>query len=279
MKRMWSRSFSSDLSGYRPSAFRKLVRDGFHRLPTAGVCNGFLQANVLIIPDAHAHDFEKFCEQNSQPCPILEVLPAGEWKTKIIAKDADIRTDIPNYLVMQGEKTTQVIDLLDVWNSECVTFFLGCSFSWEEELMSHGVEMRHVKESVNVSMYATNIALQTCGAFEGNMVVSMRPIQQNQVDFVTETTAKYPKAHGGPVHAGNPHDIGILDLSKVDYGSTVSIEVGETPMFWACGVTSSRVARNAVQKQKIPWAFCHAPGSMFVADVPLEDVERICGTA
>jgi uncharacterized protein YcsI (UPF0317 family) len=36
-------------------------------------------------------------------------------------------------------------------------------------------------------------------------------------------------------------DIGILDISKSDYGDAVNINDDEMPVFWACGVTPQAV--------------------------------------
>jgi uncharacterized protein YcsI (UPF0317 family) len=36
------------------------------------------------------------------------------------------------------------------------------------------------------------------------MVVTMRPIPEAQVQLVGELTARYPHAHGRPIHAGDP---------------------------------------------------------------------------
>ncbi|MEJ2724600.1 MAG: DUF1445 domain-containing protein [Deltaproteobacteria bacterium] len=38
---------------------------------------------------------------------------------------------------------------------------------------------------------------------------------------------------------------------------------GETPVFWACGVTSNLAANSA----SLPLVVTHAPGHMFVSDM------------
>ncbi|MNY60253.1 hypothetical protein D3C86_1967840 [compost metagenome] len=42
------------------------------------------------------------------------------------------------------------------------------------------------------------------------------------------------------------------------------IERGEIPVFWACGVTP----QAAVMASGVPFAVTHAPGHMFITDVP-----------
>jgi uncharacterized protein YcsI (UPF0317 family) len=65
---------------------------------------------------------------------------------------------------------------------------------------------------------------------------------------VSQITGQYPAAHGAPVHVGDPAEIGIADARVPDYGDAVSIKDGETPVFWACGVTP----QNALVQAKVP---------------------------
>ena len=95
------------------------------------------------------------------------------------------------------------------------------------------------------------------------MVVSMRPLPSGLIVKAVNVTAAMPKVHGAPVHIGSPEEIGISDVTKPDYGDSVTIKEGETPVFWACGVTP----QNAVMQSKPPIAITHAPGHMFITDV------------
>jgi uncharacterized protein YcsI (UPF0317 family) len=82
------------------------------------------------------------------------------------------------------------------------------------------------------------------------------------VDSAVAISARYPLAHGAPVHVGDPEAIGIRDLTRPDYGDAVSIAPDEVPLFWACGVTPQAVALKAAPELLIT----HAPGSMFLTD-------------
>lgn len=42
--------------------------------PTAGMCAGYAQANLVILPKKYADDFKEFARKNPKPCPILEVV-------------------------------------------------------------------------------------------------------------------------------------------------------------------------------------------------------------
>ena len=46
----------------------------------------------------------------------------------------------------------------------------------------------------------------------------MRPIPQDRLVDAIAITARYPMAHGAPVHVGDPRAIGIDDLSRVGWG-------------------------------------------------------------
>ena len=147
-----------------------------------------------------------------------------------------------------------------------MSFLMGCSFTFEEALIRAQIPMRHIEDGTNVSMYVTNMQTRSAGVFSGPMVVSMRPIAHSQVVKAVQVTSRYPDVHGAPVHIGNPEAIGIRDISKPDYGDPVEIRENETPVFWACGVTPQAVA----EKSRPSLMITHAPGYMFVTDIPNE---------
>ena len=92
----------------------------------------------------------------------------------------------------------------------------------------------------------------------------MRPFSPADALQATQITAKLPQVHGAPIHQGDPATIGIRDLSQPDFGDAVPVQEGEIPVFWACGVTPQAVLMQA----KLPLAITHAPGHMFVSDIP-----------
>jgi uncharacterized protein YcsI (UPF0317 family) len=77
-----------------------------------------------------------------------------------------------------------------------------------------------------------------------------------------------PLAHGAPVHIGDPQEIGIMDLSKPDFGEAVTIQEGEVPVFWACGVTP----QAAIMAARPTLALTHSPGHMFITDMRDSDI-------
>jgi uncharacterized protein YcsI (UPF0317 family) len=246
-----------------PRELRLAAREGSFNEPTSGHAPGFLQANLMIVPQQHAFDFLLFCQRNPKPCPLIEVMEPGAREPRC-APGADIARDVPGYRVYRdGELESERADVGDMWRGDFVSFLIGCSFSFEDAVMKAGIPLRHVDEGRNVAMYRTNIACQSAGPFSGEMVVSMRPIKSRDVAKVVEISGRFDVAHGAPVHVGNPGAIGIADLSRPDYGDAVRIDDDEVPIFWACGVTPQWVA----QKSRLPLCITHAPGKMFVTDV------------
>lgn len=254
-----------------PLAFRQLIREGKFTEPTSGYCPGYAQANLIILPKEEAYDFLLFAQRNPKACPLLEVTDVGERLTKYVAKDCDIATDFPKYWIYRdGVKVEEVTDISSYWQDDFVAFVIGCSFSFESEMIDAGIEIRHNTMGCNVPMYITNIDCVPAGRFSGKMVVSMRPIPSNQLVKTVTVTAALPKVHGSPIHIGDPKEIGITDVAHPDFGDPVEIRPGETTVFWPCGVTPQSIVMNV--KPKL--AITHAPGHMLVTDVKNVDLKE-----
>ena len=163
----------------------------------------------------------------------------------------------------------EVEDVSSYWRDDLVAFVIGCSFSFESELIEAGIEQRHNTMGRNVPMYLTNVDCISAGSMHGKMVMSMRPVPYNQVVKATQISGAIPKVHGAPLHIGDPAAIGIEDISKPDFGDPVDIYEGEVPMFWACGVTPQSV----VMTSKPPFAITHAPGHMLITDTKNVDLK------
>ncbi|MDQ6773863.1 MAG: putative hydro-lyase [Candidatus Dormibacteraeota bacterium] len=250
-----------------PAGLRASIRAGAWTSSTAGLCPAHQQANLVVLPAADAAAFAAFCSRNPKPCPVIEVLPPGEWTPVRSAPEADIRTDVPGYRVyLEGRLAERPSDLRELWRPDLVSFLLGCSFTFEHALAEAGLPLRHVAAGTTVPMFRTSIRCTSAGPFAGPLVVTMRPVAPERLADVLELSARYPHAHGTPVHAGDPAAIGIADLDRPDYGDPVSVEAGEVPVFWACGVTPQAVAREARPALMIT----HEPGRMFVTDLPRE---------
>jgi uncharacterized protein YcsI (UPF0317 family) len=259
-----------DLRRVAGSVVRQACRNGDQTGPTPGLALGYVQANLVIVPRDLAFDFLLFCQRNPKPCPLLDVTEPGSAEPRFVAPGADLRTDLPRYCVYEnGELVAEPTDLSAYWRDDLVAFLLGCSFTFESALLGAGVPVRHVECGCNVSMYRTNLACRPAGVFHGPMVVSMRPLTPAQAVTATRVCSRFPRAHGAPVHFGDPEAIGIRDIARPDFGDPVEIRPGEVPVFWACGVTPQAVAVQA----KPPLLITHKPGHMFVTDLRDTDLE------
>ncbi|MFE4240682.1 putative hydro-lyase [Peribacillus butanolivorans] len=253
-----------NLSQATPAELRAMIRNNELIKPTAGMANGYAQANLAILKKEHAFDFLLFCQRNPKSCPLIDVTEIGSPIPKFAAQSGDIRTDIPKYRIYKyGELVEEVTDISDYWEDDMVGFLIGCSFTFEHALLNNDIAIRHIEEDCNVPMYKTNISCIEAGIFHGKMVASMRPIPQQDVVRAAQVTSRFPAVHGGPIHIGDPGAIGVSNIQQPDFGDAVTIREGEVPVFWACGVTPQSIAMET----KPAIMITHAPGHMFITDI------------
>lgn len=261
---------TSDLTD--PVAVRRLIRTGAHIGPTTGLGCGALQGNLVILPQAEASEFLRYCQQNPRPCPLLAVGAPGDPSLPTLGRDIDIRCDVPRYRVWRnGVLEAEPTDITDLWRGDLVSFLIGCSFSFEDALIAAGLPVRHSAAGRNVPMYRTSIVTRAAGRFGGPLVVSMRAMPAADAIEAVRICGDFPLAHGAPVHLGDPSLIGIADIDVPDYGDPPVIEPGDLPVFWACGVTP----QAAIEAARPALALTHAPGHMLVTDIPAARAERI----
>ena len=99
-----------DFNLIEPKEIRKIIRNGDFIQPTSGLCRGYAQGNLVILPKANAYDFLLFSQRNPKPCPILDVSEVGRKEVTRIAKGSNIATDIPLYRIY---KEGVLVDELD----------------------------------------------------------------------------------------------------------------------------------------------------------------------
>jgi uncharacterized protein YcsI (UPF0317 family) len=252
-------------------ALRARCRSGEFDGVTTGYAPGMVQANLVILPAKWADDFQRFCELNPKPCPLLGMTERGDPMLPDLGEDIDLRTDLPRYNVFRnGEKTDEVTDLRDLWQDDFVGFALGCSFSFEEALLKAGLPLRHLDAGMPVPMYRTSIETVPSGPFKGPMVVSMRPFQPADAIQAIAITSRCERVHGAPIHFGDPAAIGIADIGHPSWEETPPMQPGDVPVFWACGVTP----QVALEQARPPIAITHTPGRMLVTDLLNADLAR-----
>ncbi|XP_059817087.1 D-glutamate cyclase, mitochondrial isoform X5 [Hypanus sabinus] len=196
------------LASMVPATARNLIRvRRFHASTTSAVSQGYKQANIVIVNKKFADDFEKFCLANSGALPLLYRSKPGEWGAPPLSSNSDIRTDCLRYRKYEkGIFTGYLKNLMQYTEhlKEMVTFYVGCSYSFESAVLEAGVPIRNVEQRCNVSMYRTNIQCARVGGFQCNTVVSMRPIPVDKLDVAVQVSHCMVDAHGAPIHIGHP---------------------------------------------------------------------------
>ncbi len=189
------------------------------------------------------------------------------------------RTDLPCYTIWKnGIRIAETPDLRQfetIWDN-FVTFYIGCSSTFDFALLNNGVEIPNV---LDIPCYRSNILCLPVGPFKNvEMSVSMRTIAKHQLEKAIMISSQYPNYHGAPIHIGDPTRIGI---------SSVNVPDGYVATFWACGMTvndvisaASKFLNYLLSSMIIVFlfssfiepelAFTHYPGAMFVADIKQE---------
>jgi pimeloyl-ACP methyl ester carboxylesterase len=102
-----------------PAEWRKEIREGRWRNPTAGLAPGYAQANLVVVPEDYAYDFLLFCQRNPKPCPLLDVTDPGDPVPRYAAPGADLRTDLPRYRVYRdGELVEEPSEVSGLWRDD-----------------------------------------------------------------------------------------------------------------------------------------------------------------
>jgi uncharacterized protein YcsI (UPF0317 family) len=256
--------------GIKPRDLRRAAwQERFTGL-TTGLAPGYVQANLAILPAADADDFVAFCRANAQACPVLAVSKPGDPRMVTLGDNVDVRTDLPAYWVYRnGERVQTIKDVSALWQNDHVAVAIGCWFSMEDALARAGVRLRHVELGIQGPLFRTNRDTIPVGKFGGPLVVSMRPFARSDVETVTAVTRRFSRVHGAPLHVGDPGALGILDISRPDYGEALMPLPNEVPMYWGCGLT----ALAALERSGIPLFITHAPGAMLVTDLRNDDLE------
>ncbi|KMK64878.1 putative hydro-lyase [Puniceibacterium sp. IMCC21224] len=251
---------------------RLAIRDGRWRGTTHALARGYAQANLAIVPAGAALDFMRFCLRNPKPCPLLDVTDTGDPEFRQIAPGSDVRRDLSGYCVYRdGVLVDETDDISALWRDDLVAFAMGCSLSFDAVLQDNGLRVAHLAQpGGRIAVYTSGIDCVPAGPFRGPMVVSLRPIPQDEVDRVVEVTRRYPSVHGGPVHIGDPAAIGIHDTQAVDWGKPPVIGANDVPVFWGCGVTPQAVAMAA----KLPLMITHKTGHMLLTDLKVKALDQ-----
>ena len=247
-----------------PRELREQIATGQWTRPTAGILDDHQQANLVVLPESAAADFTEYCRRNPQVCPLLAVSEPGNPEVTYDGCTVDVSTMVPRYRVwIDNVLVAEPTELAEYWRDDAVAFALGCSHTFDGPLRRAGIPVGHDAPAV----YVTDRPTVAVGAFSGPLVVSMRPVPNALIDIATEVTGRIPTGHGEPIHVGDPSELGIADLSQVDFGVFPGVPEGCTPVFWACGVTP----QLAIPAAALPYAITHYAGHMIVFDSVVGD--------
>ncbi len=148
-------------SGLRDLSIEQIrhhIRSGAYSGDTMGVADGYVQANLVILPKEVAFDFLVFCQRNPKPCPLLDVTRPGSPVPELLAPGADLRTDIPRYRVFRrGELVDEPTDIRSYWRDDLIAFLLGCSATFDNALRNARVPLRFLDQDTIPPVYETNV--------------------------------------------------------------------------------------------------------------------------
>jgi hypothetical protein len=232
-----------------------------------------VQGNVVILPEAQARRFLRYCQRNPKPCPLLAVSEPGQAQLPALGDVTS--TSAPTCRVTACGATALVdepTDITALWRDDLVTFVLGCSFSFEQACWTPACRCA----------MSSRAATWPCTA----------PISHRGGRY-------FPRPHGG-VHAAHdgrgvdPRGADHLALSRRAWRAGAPGRPGrrsasrpgpprlrrrrrgaadEIPVFWACGVTPQAAL---VQARPAVLAITHAPGCMLVTDLLNHQLASFC---
>jgi uncharacterized protein YcsI (UPF0317 family) len=223
-----------------PAELRTEIAAGRWDGNLAGIPAGYTQSSVVILPQAHAADFLRFCQLNSKAAGLLHVAEAGDPEPGHLAPGGDIRTDLYRYRIWRdGELVETRDDVQELWRDDLVAFYLGCSLTFEHSLTQAGVVRGEGR------VYTTDIPCAPAGAFAADLAVTMRPMDTQNAIRAIQVTSRFPATHGAPVHFGDPSKLGLADLQNPDFGPAPDLGPDQIPVFWACSATAVAAAQAA----------------------------------
>ena len=250
-----------------PTEFRRLARRGEWTGGSMMACRGYAQANVTILPKEYAYDFLVFCNRNPRPCPVIDVTEVGDPHPRLMAPEADLRTDLTRYKVFKdGELVDEPTDISQYWRDDLVGFLLGDSNSFDWLLVAANVKFRFP------GAFITNIQCEPAGYFSGPMVTTCR-LFKSAYDAIraVQITTRCLAVHGPPVHVGDPAVIGVKDISHADFDARPDIapqQPEEIAMFWGCGITPEMTLKKA----KLPLMISQGDVDLLITDRLTEEL-------
>lgn len=194
-------------------------------------CEGYSQHAVVMLPKDYAFEFLTFCIRNPHGLFVTEVCDPGDPHPRLIAPDADIRTDCNRYRVYKhGEVVDEPRDVLKYWRDDLVTFILPCSLGFEGVLRKNNVKFRIL------GAFLSNLKAIPAGRFKcDNMWVTCRAFQSRRDAIrAIQITSRLPATHGSPVHIGTRRTSALKTSSNLIVGYLPHPAIPWSPMRFSC---------------------------------------------
>ncbi|MDP2932005.1 MAG: DUF1445 domain-containing protein [Chloroflexota bacterium] len=263
-----------------PVEFRNIVRKGEWRAPSERACVGYWKANLVVLPKDWAFDFMLYAQRNPRPCWIGAATDPGDPHPRQVAKDADLRTDLPRYRVFKdGEVIDEPTDIMKYWRDDLVAFLIGPlpNTLW----LYRSANVRYIM----IGAYTSTLPCVPAARLHGNMSITCVIFKTTQ-DAVRsiQIASRYPDGHGTPVYSGmenlagigikdlyNPDVIRLADVDNIQHpemvGHGYDLKPGEVALWFANGVTPQLAALES----KVPFMITHKAGHFFVSDKRCEE--------
>lgn len=262
---MATKAFSCPLDVRKAIRANRLTGFASRALP------GYLCVNVVFMHRQYAHDFAAFCEANPKPCPLLFTTEPGQTDCPDLAEELDLCTDLGSYdIIRNGGVTEQRQDVVDLFDEDTVTFFIGSSVSFDGLLVDKGLG-----PAFGPCIQLTDVDCEPVGEFHGKMAVTMRSFAPEICDAVWQYTGHFPNCHGAPLGKNNATELGIKELDADMHGRPFEVPAGTDRLYWACGITPSIVAQQA----ELPFMISYTPGHAMITDIPTESLYVETGDA
>ncbi|XP_075386894.1 D-glutamate cyclase, mitochondrial isoform X2 [Tenrec ecaudatus] len=253
-------------SGLLPSVIRSCIRRSQPSIRNlSGMTRGPQPASVVVLHRSLEAAFDSFCQANHGPLPLLGRSEPGTWPWSALDAVADARSSCLQFWIYKSGLCTGSLTSLEEYSEQLkdmVTFVLDCSFSPEEACKAAGLPGRDPAGHWPAAAYKTTVPCSPSAGFGCPLVVTVRPIPQDQLGRLVQASCTLGGERGLPIHIGNPGLLGIKDLARPDYGEPVTCQPGDVPVFWPSQLTSL----EAISSCQTPLAFASAPGHTILAD-------------
>uniref|UniRef100_A0A2K6ELP3 D-glutamate cyclase n=1 Tax=Propithecus coquereli TaxID=379532 RepID=A0A2K6ELP3_PROCO len=231
---------------------------------TSSMAGGPRPASVVVLPNSLAAAFERFCQANLGPLPLLGRSQPEKWMLPAPGTVPDSRMGCPFRKYEFGACTGSLASLEEYSEQlKDVVFLLDCSFSLEGALEKVGLPRRDPAGHGHIGAYKTTVPCATHAGFCCPLVVMGRPVPKDELGRLVGASCSLGGERGQPVHIGDPELLGIKELSKPDYGDAVVCQPGDVPVFWPSQLTSL----EAVSSCKASLAFASTPGCTVMTDL------------